>query len=650
MPIPRSTRAAVIRRLWVSEAGPVACAIVALWGKQLYFGLSVQSIWLQESLWSWSQEHLTMFSATLAGAALLTAWTLLLPRSLRYWALLLVDACVTTLILADHISIYFYGDVVSILNISSMSMMTAVGSSVARHLEWSDTLYYVDILAGLLLAAVYFGLLRRVSPASMAYRMRGFGVLCSIGVILALPAVRTVRDNTDGAYAYSALQRESCAVLGVIPYHVLEAVLHTRSQAPLRPADRQRVRSYLERRAAEPSRASPLFAAAKSANVILISAESLQAFPIGLVVSGQEIAPRLARFAGESLRFTDFYDQTYLGTTSDAELSVLEALHPAPVGFAAYLFDTNHYRGLPFVLSVNGYTTISAVAAPADFWNMSRMHPQHGFTRTFFEDSFRVSERVGPWLADVPFFEQAESSLLLQKAPFFAFLLSSSNHYPYQLPRGYRVLKLGALEGTRLGDYLHSVHYFDEAFGHFLDQLHADGVLERTIVAVYGDHQAFLGDDSSVARLLGFAVDSELDYFLTRKKVPFLVRLPNGEHADTFNTPGGHLDVAPTLLSLLGISANRTAMLGTDLSVRTRGTVVFRDGSFIDDEFAFINRFGSLSAAGCFDLRRRSRTDCAALQSRREQTRERLEVSDLILRGDMIPELLTNAENANTAR
>jgi lipoteichoic acid synthase len=39
-----------------------------------------------------------------------------------------------------------------------------------------------------------------------------------------------------------------------------------------------------------------------------------------------------------------------------------------------------------------------------------------------------------------------------------AFLLSASNHLPYQMPERYRELDLGELEGTLLGDYLHSVH------------------------------------------------------------------------------------------------------------------------------------------------------------------------------------------------
>jgi arylsulfatase A-like enzyme len=41
---------------------------------------------------------------------------------------------------------------------------------------------------------------------------------------------------------------------------------------------------------------------------------------------------------------------------------------------------------------------------------------------------------------------------------------------------------------------LHSVHYFDQAFGEFVDKLRDTGLLDRSVILVYGDHQGFLGD------------------------------------------------------------------------------------------------------------------------------------------------------------
>src|SRR4029077_15724821 len=79
------------------------------------------------------------------------------------------------------------------------------------------------------------------------------------------------------------------------------------------------------------------------------------------------------------------------------------------------------------------------------------------------------------------------------------------NHHPFALPAPHRPLKLGSLDGTDLGDYLHSVHYFDEAFGQFVDRLRATRLLDESVVVVYGDHKGYLADERQLATLLGLS-------------------------------------------------------------------------------------------------------------------------------------------------
>ena len=223
--------------------------------------------------------------------------------------------------------------------------------------------------------------------------------------------------------------------------------------------------------------------------------------------------------------------------------------------------------------------------------------------------------------------------------PFLAFLLSSSNHHPYPLPRHYRVLQLGELEGTLLGDYLHSVHYFDAVFVEFIDSLRESGLLDRTVVVMYGDHHGFLGDTPELARLLGFPERSEYHHFYVRKRVPFWIRLPHGQAAGIRDVTAGHVDIAPTILGLLGIEDERRVMLGRDLTREAPHLVVFRDGSFADGAHYFINRFGPVSASRCYEADSGRPLDCEPLEGRRREARHRLEISDLIIQGDLIPAL-----------
>jgi phosphoglycerol transferase MdoB-like AlkP superfamily enzyme len=309
------------------------------------------------------------------------------------------------------------------------------------------------------------------------------------------------------------------------------------------------------------------------------------------------------------------------------------------------LFQKNEFRALPQLLSENGYTTISACGAPDTFWKMNENHAHFGFQRSWFDDSYHITERIGPWMADREFFSQTVERLKEQALPFMLFMLSSSNHHPYPLPEKHRMIKTGELSGTIAGDYLQTVHYFDSAFGVLLDGLRESGLLDQTVIALYGDHQGFLGEPPQLARALGFAEESEYHFFQLRKRLAFLIRLPRGETAEVISTSGGHLDIAPTLLSLLGIERNQSVMLGRDLTEGGDSLVVFRDGSFADNRHFFINRFGPASQCSCYEIGSGRKIDCGELRDKQQQALERLAVSDQILRGNLIPQLIRERDD-----
>jgi hypothetical protein len=194
-----------------------------------------------------------------------------------------------------------------------------VVSSVRQLLQPVDALYYLDVLTALVVTPLYVRACRRVPSLRPLQRVGVAAILLLAGIVSVVPLAKTVGRD---AVIYQAVRDRFS--LEPAP----EAI-----GAP----QREKVLAFLgEHRARERER-SPLFGAASRKNVIVISAESLSAYPLGLVVEGQAIMPRFSAFAREGLAFTSFYDQTGSGGTSDGEFITLHSLHGVRSGAVAFL-------------------------------------------------------------------------------------------------------------------------------------------------------------------------------------------------------------------------------------------------------------------------------------------------------------------------
>ena len=594
--------------VWLLDAGPLVVGLLLILAK---FALLAGRVTEGQGL-----ALLIVLASSFS--ALLASLLVMFPRLARVAALLVVNLVVATAALADAVHLRVFGNAIALAEVAYAHQLLTVVSSVRRLLQPVDALYYLDVLAVLVFTPLYVRACRRVPPLKPLQRVGAAAILLLAGIVSVVPLAKAVgRDAT-----------------------IYQAVRDRFSLEPAPEAigapQREKVLAFLREHRARERERSPLFGSARSKNVIVISAESLSAYPLGLVVEGQAIMPRLSAFAREGLSFTSFYDQTGSGGTSDGEFITLHSLHGVRSGAVAFRHPQTEFRGLPAILGARGYTTVSACGAVADFWNMQTTHRRLGFQKSHFADSFQITERINGWLADAAFFDQVVPRLARQRAPYMAFLLSSSNHHPFDLPAAHRTLKLGSLEGTELGDYLHSVHYFDEAFGQFVDRLRATGLLDESVVVVYGDHKGYLADERKLATLLGLSSSRPEDLWLERKRVPLVIRLPRGAHAGQRSEAGGHLDIAPTVLSLLGIAEDGVT-LGRDLTKPGEALIVFRDGSYADGQHHLI-RLGRRSS--CFESRTRREVGCDALEPMRARALDQLQTSDFIIQGNLIPRLL----------
>lgn len=355
-------------------------------------------------------------------------------------------------------------------------------------------------------------------------------------------------------------------------------------------------------------------------NVIVIHAESLQAFNMELSFEGKEVTPNINRLAKEGIYFSNFYAQVGVGTSSDSEFTYASSLLPAKNGTVFVNYFNNKYETIQNSLNNKGYYVFSMHGNDGDFWNRDTMHLNMGYDKFYSKSSFIIDEEYGLGLSDKSFFRQAVSMISEIKdevgGPYYGTLITLTNHTPWRDPEvysDYRVTKTISIDGemvTRdylagraLGRYIKSVNYMDQAIGQFIEDMDEAGLLDNTVIVIYGDHDARLSKkeyeymynyDPITDRVLteddpDYVDYNEYDYELDRK-VPFIIWTKDQEFNINCDTPMGMIDASVTLGNMLGVY-NKYA-LGKDIMdiSREEGIVVFKDGSYITDKIYYSSK------------------------------------------------------------
>lgn len=121
--------------------------------------------------------------------------------------------------------------------------------------------------------------------------------------------------------------------------------------------------------------------------------------------------------------------------------------------------------------------------------------------------------------------------------------------------------------------------------------------------------------------------------FMDLQRTGLFIKVP-GVEGRVDHTYAGQVDVAPTLLHLLGIDAKPYVMFGTDLfSKQHKDTVTFRNGDFITPEYKSVNGvfYSNKTNQPLTDEKQK-----AATEKIKRQVEKELEMSDALINGDLL--------------
>ena len=190
--------------------------------------------------------------------------------------------------------------------------------------------------------------------------------------------------------------------------------------------------------------------------------------------------------------------------------------------------------------------------------------------------------------------------MLSNHTPFDDLELMDEFNTSISIDAGNKTITRNYLEGTVMNNYLRSVHYADSAIGEFVDKLDEEGLLEDTVLIIYGDHDARLSfndfnllynydpveDKIKTEKDEGYVPYNSYNYELDRK-VPFIIWTKDKKYNIVVDVPTGMIDALPTIGNMLGIHSDY--QIGKDIFNIKDGdnTVVFVDGSYLTSKIYY---------------------------------------------------------------
>ncbi|MGQ9834408.1 MAG: LTA synthase family protein [Thermoanaerobaculaceae bacterium] len=567
----------------------------------------------------------------LSGACALVWPLLLFPGRYRAWLAAVAGLLATLITFADALHTRFFGSIVPLSAWRGAGQVGQVWESV-RSLTRPGDLWLALVAVACLLMLAW----PRVKGWALAARERWINFLLLLvlwsGSYPVMAKIWSFARAPQGSQVFSLHQW--VGNFGLWGAHLLDA-LRTGlelARSRLSPEEEAKVRAFFSQRAAALPPSTSHFGALKGANLILIQVESLQNFVVNLSVSGQEVTPFLNRLAKEALCFSWIFDQTNQGRSSDAEFMALNSQHALGEGAVAFRAASNRFLALPKILQGEGYHTLSAHPFERGFWNRAVLHPRYGFQQSFFKEELGPGEIIGWGLADGAFFRKMLPILQQTPQPFFAFLITLGLHHPFDaFPAGRKTLTLPDLGDSALANYLQAMRYFDQSLEGFFRGLAESGLLSNTVVALYGDHESGFPLQAPLANLLGIGFSPGRLIWLRR--VPFFVVTPRADLVGDVSELGGHVDIAPTLLYLLGV-ARPWVFVGSVLLPGRNASVALGDGSAVNTQ-VFWNELWQ----ACEDRFSFSPLPPAACAGVRAAAQEELWASRTLVLYNLIPKL-----------
>ena len=287
---------------------------------------------------------------------------------------------------------------------------------------------------------------------------------------------------------------------------------------------------------------------AQRPNIVLITVESLSADFLTRYGNRQNLTPQLDRLMQGSLVFDSLYAA---GNRTVRGLEALSLCLPPSAGESIIKRKANRMGNLSVgsVLSRIGYKSQFIYGGDSYFDNMGDFFSHNGYEvidRKDIPDSQVTFANI--WgVCDEDIFRkslQVFDADCRSGHPFFAQIMTTSNHRPYTYPAGR--IKVDGDPNTREA----AVKYTDYAIGRFIAEAKRKAWFRNTVFIVIADHCASSAGKTSLP--------------IDRYHIPCIMYAPKLLRPAYINKVCSQIDVMPTVLALL-CERTKASFAGSDI-------------------------------------------------------------------------------------
>ncbi len=299
-------------------------------------------------------------------------------------------------------------------------------------------------------------------------------------------------------------------------------------------------------------------------NVVIVIMESMSVDKMARFGCTNNLTPFLDSLSHEGLFFENCFSSgthTYNG--------VYSTLFSYPTIFRQHPLKRNpilSYNGVATILKNHNYNTAFFLTHDAEFDNLNGTLRANDFDKIISQSDYPSHELKGTWGVPDDYMFRFSIPVLNEMAksskPFFATLLTTSDHGPFYVPPYFK---------PRSKDIEYQiVEYADYSLRKFMQMAKQQPWFENTIFVFVADH--------------GSVHNAVYSLPISYIHIPLLFYCPKLLPASTCQELAGQIDLFPTLMGLLNISYTNNTF-GIDLQNNKRNYTV----STGDDKFAVID-------------------------------------------------------------